>query len=71
MAVGRITRDSSRIFEGTGEIYLPNGEIAATGHGKYLKMPIEKIADFNTDHEEWQIVQSEDDPEYIEFGDTK
>jgi uncharacterized protein (TIGR00369 family) len=67
MAVGRITRDSSRIFEGTGEIILPDGEIAATGHGKYLKMPIEKIADFNTDHEEWRVVLSEEDPEYFDL----
>jgi uncharacterized protein (TIGR00369 family) len=67
-AVGRITRNSSRIFEGTGEIYLPNGEVAATGFGRYLKMPIEKIADFNTDHEEWMVIASPDDPQTIELS---
>lgn len=67
-AVGRITKNSSRIFEGTGEIYLPNGEVAATGYGRYLKMPIEKIADFNTEHEEWFVLPSPNDPEYIELG---
>jgi uncharacterized protein (TIGR00369 family) len=70
MAVGRITKDSSRIFEGTGEVYLPNGDIAVTAHGKYLKMPLQKIANFNEDHEEWQVVPTEQDPAEIELPET-
>jgi len=66
-AVARITKDSRRIFEGTGEILLANGEIAATAYGKYLKMPIDKIADFNEDKEEWDIVSDEDDPYEIDI----
>lgn len=66
-AVGRITKDSNRLFEGTGEILLANGEVAATAYGKYMKMPIEKIANFNEDHEEWEIVLSDDDPNEIEI----
>lgn len=66
-AIGRITKDSSRIFEGTGEILLPDGTVAVTASGRYLKMPIEKIADFNHDHDEWMVVPSETDPEYIEL----
>ena len=52
-AVGRITRDSSRIFEGTGEIVLDDGTVAATAHGKYLKMPIEGIATAEFSDTEW------------------
>jgi uncharacterized protein (TIGR00369 family) len=44
-ALGRITRDSSRLFEGTGEIVLPDGTVAVEATGKYVKMPIEQIAD--------------------------
>lgn len=65
--VGRITRDTSRVFEGTGEILLKNGEVAVTAEGKYMKMPIEKIADFNNEHEEWKIVLLENEPEEIEI----
>lgn len=65
--VGRITKDSSRLFEGTGEILLSNGDVAVTGHGKYMKMPIDKIADFNNDHEEWQVLLSEKDPLEIDI----
>ncbi len=65
--IGRITKDSSRLFEGTGEIILPNGDIAAVGSGKYMKMPIDKIANFNNDEQEWQTLWSPDDPTEIEY----
>lgn len=44
-AVGRITRDTSRIFEGTGEIVLDDGTIAVEASGRYMKMPVGKIAE--------------------------
>jgi acyl-coenzyme A thioesterase PaaI-like protein len=63
--VGRITKDSSRLFEGTGEILLKNGDIAATGVGKYLKMPISKITDLDEENGEWGVTLSDDDPSEI------
>ena len=71
LCVGRITKDSSRIFEGTGEILLKNGEVAATASGRYMKMPIQKIANFDEEHEEWQVVPSENDPIEIELPDKE
>lgn len=65
--VGRITKDSSRIFEGTGELLLPNGEIAATAHGRYMKMSIDKISDSREEELDWQLIQSEKDPKEIEL----
>ncbi|HEY5539855.1 MAG TPA: PaaI family thioesterase [Coriobacteriia bacterium] len=43
-AVARITRDTSRVFEGTGEIVLPDGTVAVEASGKYVKMSIERIS---------------------------
>jgi acyl-coenzyme A thioesterase PaaI-like protein len=63
--VGRITRDTSRIFEGTGEVLL-DGEVAATAFGKYIKLPIEKIADFG-DQDEWKVSYFESDPKEVEY----
>ena len=63
--IGRITKDSSRFFEGTGELLLQDGSIAAEGRGKYLKIPLEKIADFDVDHQEWRVVDSSDDPKEV------
>jgi uncharacterized protein (TIGR00369 family) len=60
--IGRIVKEGSRIFEGTGEILLEDGSVAVEGTGRYIKMPIEKIADFDRDAQEWKIVASEEDP---------
>ncbi|MBU0558982.1 MAG: PaaI family thioesterase [Bacteroidota bacterium] len=65
--VGRITEENSRIFVGTGEIYLKNGDVAVTAKGKYFKVPIDKIADFDRIENEWQIVNLETDPIEIEI----
>lgn len=65
--IGRITKDSSRLFEGTGEIVLKNGDVAVSAWGKYLKMPIHKIADFNGDDQEWQVILSEVEPREIDI----
>jgi uncharacterized protein (TIGR00369 family) len=51
-AIGRVTRDSRRIFEGTGEIVLADGTVAVEATGKYMKMPIDQIAEGDFD-EEW------------------
>lgn len=63
--VGRVTEESSRFFKGTGEIVLPNGDIAVTARGRYMKVPLEKIADFDPVENEWRVVESENDPETI------
>lgn len=54
-AVGRITLDRSRLFEGHGELFLPDGTVAAEASGKYVKMDINRIADFDTEREEWYV----------------
>lgn len=65
--IGRITNENNRMFEGTGEIVLKNGEIAVTAQGKYLKVPLEKITDFDKEENEWRIVELETDPKEIEI----
>lgn len=45
MAHARITKDSGRIFEGSGEIRLEDGSVAVEARGRYLRLPIDKIAD--------------------------
>lgn len=52
-AVGRITRNTSRLFEGTGEILLADGSVAVEGRGKYVKMGIEDIAEGGMNEREW------------------
>jgi len=63
----RLSKETSRIYEGTGEILLENGEVAAEGYGKYMKLPIEKIADFDYEEQEWKVVPTDKDPEEIDI----
>jgi acyl-coenzyme A thioesterase PaaI-like protein len=63
----RITDESSRLFEGSGELILTSGEIAATARGKYMKFPIEEISDFNITEQEWAVMPSPRDPLEIDF----
>jgi acyl-coenzyme A thioesterase PaaI-like protein len=66
-AVGRVTRDTRRIFEGSGEILLPDGSVAVEGHGKYLKMPVGNIADEDFLAREWYRIEEDEEPAEIEI----
>jgi uncharacterized protein (TIGR00369 family) len=65
--IGRITGESSRLFSGSGELLLPGGEIAVLARGRYMKVPIEKIASFNEAEFEWAVMPGEGDPESLVF----
>jgi len=52
-ALGRITRDTSRLFEGSGEILLPDGVVAVEAAGRYLKMSLGQITADDFDEREW------------------
>ena len=56
VAVGRITNGKSRkVFEGTGELILPNGEIAVEAYGRYMKVPLDEIAGDEFARQEWLV----------------
>ncbi|MHB8869681.1 MAG: PaaI family thioesterase [Thermoleophilia bacterium] len=65
-AVGRITKDSTRLFEGTGEIVLADGSVAVEASGKYLRLPIERIAGGDLDDGQW-LADERGHPEQIEI----
>ncbi len=51
--VGRITKDKGRIFEGSGEIYLPDGTVAVSAKGKYMKRNLTQITKKEFSEDEW------------------
>jgi uncharacterized protein (TIGR00369 family) len=63
--LGRLTRDTSRLFEGSGEIRLADGTLAAEATGRYMKMPIDKIADGDFS-KEW-FVDERERPDGVEL----
>ncbi len=54
-AVGQIVSENSRLFEGRGELLLPDGSVAVEAAGKFVKLDIGKIADFDAEREEWRV----------------
>jgi uncharacterized protein (TIGR00369 family) len=64
--LARIVSEGKRSFEGEGEIVLADGRVAIEGRGKYLKMDIEKIADFDHEGDEWMVNTLPDDPAFVE-----
>ncbi|RUM37893.1 MAG: PaaI family thioesterase [Desulfobulbus sp.] len=65
--LARITQEDKRFFKGCGEILLANGDVAVEGQGRYLKMDISKIADFDTEEQQWRVVHSPNDPTSVVF----
>lgn len=57
----------NRGVEGSGELLLPDGTVAVTGWGCYLKMPLEKIAACDHQAQEWRVVPSDRDPEFVDL----
>ena len=65
--VGRIDKNASRYFEGSGEILLSDGSVAVEGRGKYIKLPLDQIADFDYEVQDWKVTALPDDPEMVEL----
>jgi acyl-coenzyme A thioesterase PaaI-like protein len=56
-ARGRITRDRGHIFEGSGELYLPDGALAATAQGKYVRLPLNSISGLDPAALGWRVYE--------------
>jgi uncharacterized protein (TIGR00369 family) len=65
--VGRVTSEGTRAFEGTAEIVLPDGEIAVSAEGKYLKVTIDRITNDRFIKNEWFLADGPDDPTEIDL----
>jgi uncharacterized protein (TIGR00369 family) len=66
-AVGRITNDRGRLFEGSGEIVLEDGTVAVEATGKYMRMAIDKIAEGDFGEEQWDP-DNRPAPDEIDIG---
>jgi acyl-coenzyme A thioesterase PaaI-like protein len=65
--ISRITKDTSRMFEGTGEILLQDGTVAVEGRGRYMKVPLDQIANIDAEELEWRVVPSPMDFEEVDL----
>lgn len=65
--LARITKDTRKTFEGSGEILLDDGTAAITATGKYLKMDINTITDVDFVEEAWEVIDDGDEPKEFEL----
>lgn len=65
--IGRIDNNANRFFEGSGEIILKDGSVAVEANGKFIKLHLDDIADFDAEEQEWRVTALPDDPEYVDF----
>lgn len=56
-ARGRITRERRRLFEGTGEIYLPDGTVAVSAEGRFMKLGLDQISDVDPESLGWRVYE--------------
>lgn len=54
-ARGRITRERRRLFEGSGEIYLPDSSVAVSVEAKYVKLPLDAISEIDPEELGWRV----------------
>ncbi len=52
---GALTKKTSRLIEGRGEIRLPDGTLAVEATGTYVKIPDEQIAQFQDAMGGWRV----------------
>lgn len=52
---GRIIDEKSRVFEGTGELLLPDGAVAVEGYGRYVKLDMVTLGGFDPVGEAWYV----------------
>jgi len=67
MGRARITDNKTRAFEGSGEIVLPDGTVAAEATGRYVKLSIERIAGNDHDAKNALIPDTRTAPETVLF----
>jgi len=65
-AIGRITKEIRKQYEGEGNILLPDGTVAVEGFGKYFRTTVGQMG-FDTVEEEWKVTEAEEDPKEVEY----
>ncbi|MEA4892197.1 MAG: PaaI family thioesterase [Peptococcaceae bacterium] len=65
--VAEVTENSRRVFKARGEMLLPDGTVAVTAQGTYVKQPLSKISDMTKIDSDRVMIEMENDLEYIEF----
>jgi acyl-coenzyme A thioesterase PaaI-like protein len=64
--VARVTRNIRRLYEGSGELILPDGTVAVEASGRYLSLRGDSLPAEELEAQEWRVSPAEDDPRELE-----
>lgn len=65
--LGRLTKDTRRFFEGSGELLLPDGQVAAEATGRYMRLPLDRITGVEFVEQAWSVTPNPLDPTEVEL----
>lgn len=65
--VAQVTENSRRLFRSSGELILPDGQVAVTASGTYMKQSLTKIAELSDQELERIFIPQEKDKDFLEF----
>ena len=54
-ARGRIVKRRRRLFDGSGEIYLPDGSVAVSAEGRFISLSLEEISQIEPEELGWRV----------------
>lgn len=69
LIIGKVIKNNRLFFDAEGYLVLPDGQIAATAKGRYVKMKISDITK-GLREDQWCVRNYDDDPEYIDIPDN-
>ena len=68
--VARVVKDNRRLFEGEGEILLPDGTVAVRAHGRYMKFTMDALMQGAADTgERIYVAPGPEDPPFVWLPD--
>jgi len=71
LVVCRIVESNRVFFVGEGAVYLPDGTKAVSAKAKYMRLKLDRIADFEANHESWLCYPKADDPREFDVPETE
>lgn len=69
--VGKIVKDTSRVFIGEGFVEDKEGNLLAQATATYVKIPLQKIVNEDNTTIFWELMKKDTDPDFIEVNNIK
>lgn len=66
-AVAQLVEDGKRFFTAHGRVVVGDGVTAVEAHGRFMKLKLERIAEFDPHEQMWQVCPLPTDPAEVDI----